>query len=226
MGRPPDLTAPLPDNLTVPSVGAMNVWTAPWSTAMQLQTKYLRLSTAVTLGSRFGDWRVCWRGGWSRHRLFYLIMLVRVEPSAQASPTRAPSGNPSSMRRRPTKQLVTAAFDIVRTVGLALPDVEATTKYDGSPVLRVDGIFMAGLATHPSAEPETLVVRAGLEERERLVEDAPETYYLTDYYRSYPLVLVRLSRIEPEALHDLLSVSWRMTTAKSRKLRPPLGFCG
>ena len=102
------------------------------------------------------------------------------------------------MRRRPTKQLVTAAFDIVRTVGLALPNVEATTKYDGSPVLRVDGIFMAGLATHPSAEPETLVVRAGLEERERLVEDAPETYYLTDYYRSYPLVLVRLSRIEPD----------------------------
>ena len=135
-------------------------------------------------------------------------------------------GDPASMRRRPTKQLVTAAFDIVKTVGLALPDVEATTKYDGSPVLRVNGIFMAGIATHPSAEPETLVVRAGLEERERLVEDAPETYYLTDYYRSYPLVLVRLSRIEPEALHDLLSVSWRMTTAKSRKLRPPLGFCG
>jgi hypothetical protein len=32
----------------------MNVWTAPWSTFMQLETKYLRLCTAVTLGSRFG----------------------------------------------------------------------------------------------------------------------------------------------------------------------------
>jgi hypothetical protein len=126
------------------------------------------------------------------------------------------------MRRRPAKQLVTAAFDIVRTVGLALPDVEATTKYDGSPVLRVDGIFMAGLAMHPSAEPGTLVVRAGLEERERLVEDAPEAYYLTDYYRSYPLVLVRLSRVEPDALHDLLSVSLRLATAKARKRRSPL----
>ena len=129
------------------------------------------------------------------------------------------------MRRRPAKQLVTAAFDIVRTVGLALPDVEATTKYDGSPVLRVDGIFMAGLAMHPSAEPETLVVRAGLEERERLVEDAPEAYYLTDYYRSYPLVLVRLSTVGPDTLHDLLSVSWHMATAKARRRRPPLGFC-
>ena len=129
------------------------------------------------------------------------------------------------MKRTPAKQLVTDAFDIVRMVGLTLPDVEATTKYDGSPVLKVDGIFMAGLATHPSADPETLVVRAGLEERERLVEDAPETDYLTDYYRSYPLVLVRLSRVEPDALHDLLCVSWRMTTAKARKRSPPLAFC-
>ena len=124
------------------------------------------------------------------------------------------------MKRRPAKQpLVAGVFDIVRNVGLALPDVEATTRYDGSPVLKVDGMFMAGLATHPSAEPDTLVVRAGLEERDRLVEDAPETYYLTDYYRSYPLVLVRLSCVEPDALHDLLSVSWRMTTAKARKRR-------
>jgi hypothetical protein len=130
------------------------------------------------------------------------------------------------MKRNPAKQPVTDAFDIVRTVGLTLPHVEATTKYDGSPVLKVDGIFMAGLAMHPSAEPDTLVVRAALEDRERLVEDAPETYYLTDHYRSYPLVLVRLSRIEPGALRDLLSVSWRMTTAKSRRPRPPLGFCG
>jgi hypothetical protein len=148
-------------------------------------------------------------------------------PDAEGSDPRVTRGwRSASMKRRPAKQLVTDAFDIVRTVGLTLPDVEATTKYDGSPVLKVDGIFMAGLATHPSAEPDTLVVRAGLEDRERLVEDAPETYYLTDYYRSYPLVLVRLSRIEPDPLRDLLSVSWRMTTAKSRKLRLPLGFCG
>ena len=129
------------------------------------------------------------------------------------------------MKRKAIKELATSAFDFVRTVGLTLPDVEAATKYDGSPVLKVDGIFMAGLATHPSAEPDTLVVRADLEDREWLMKDAPETYYLTDYYRSYPLVLVRLSRVEPDALHDLLCVSWRMTMAKARRYRPPVGFC-
>src|SRR6266700_3484028 len=84
---------------------------------------------------------------------------------------------PGSMKRRPAKQLLKGAFDIVRTVGLTLPDVEATSKHDGSPVLKVDGMFMAGLATHSSAEPDTLVVRARLGDRERLVEDAPEIYY-------------------------------------------------
>jgi hypothetical protein len=105
-------------------------------------------------------------------------------------------------------------FKIVRTVGLALPGVEAATRYDGSPRLKVGGAFMAGLATHPSAEPDTLVVRADLEHREALLEDAPDTYYLTDYYRPYPLVLARLRRLDRDALRDLLSMSRRLTLSK------------
>jgi len=45
---------------------------------MQLETKFLRLRQPVTIGSRFGHWRVCWLGGWTRYRLFYLVMVVRV----------------------------------------------------------------------------------------------------------------------------------------------------
>ena len=117
-----------------------------------------------------------------------------------------------------TRRIHTPAvsFETVRTVGLTLPDVEATTRYDGAPVLKVRGVFVAGLATHPSAEADTLVVRMGLEEREPLLEDAPETYYVTDYYRSYPVVLVRLSRMDRDALHDLLSASRRLALAKAR----------
>jgi hypothetical protein len=127
------------------------------------------------------------------------------------------------MKRGPRRPAGAEAFDIVRTVGLALPDVEAGTRYDGSPVLKRGGAFMAGLAMHSSAEPGTLVVRADLEARECLIEDAPDTYYLTDYYRPYPLVLVRLSHVDADALHDLLSVSWRLTAAKARGRRRPSG---
>jgi hypothetical protein len=48
------------------------------------------------------------------------------------------------------------------------------TKYDGSPVLTVHGVFVAGMATHASAEPDTLVVGAEFEERAGLMEDAPK----------------------------------------------------
>ena len=124
----------------------------------------------------------------------------------------------AAMKARLEKQAASDLFDIVRTVGLDLPDVEAATKYDGSPMLKVGGSFMAGLATHRSAEPGTLVVRCDLEARASLLEDAPETYYLTEHYQPYPVVLVRLSRIDRDALRDLLSVSRRLTLPKTRRV--------
>ena len=45
---------------------------------MRMETKFLRLRTPVELGSLFGDWSVCWLGGWSRHRLHYLVMVTRI----------------------------------------------------------------------------------------------------------------------------------------------------
>lgn len=111
------------------------------------------------------------------------------------------------------------SFLPVRKVGLTLPDVEATTRYDGAPVLKLRGCFLAGLAMHPSAEPGTLVVRSTFEDRAWLLDDAPETYYLTDAYRRYPLVLARLSALTPDALRDLLASSWRLTAAKARPRR-------
>ena len=109
------------------------------------------------------------------------------------------------------------AFEPVRKIGLTLPGVEATRRYDGSPVLKAGGTFMAGIATDESAEADTLVVRCELDERELLLEDAPETYYVTDYYARYPVVLVRLSEVTEDALRDLLSVSRKMALAKSRR---------
>jgi hypothetical protein len=111
------------------------------------------------------------------------------------------------------------SFARVRAVGLTFPDVEAVIRYDGSPVLKARGCFMAGLATHESAEPDTLVVRIGFDERPYLLEDAPDTYYVTDYYRKYPVVLVRLGAVDADALRDLLSGSWRLTIAKTGKSR-------
>jgi hypothetical protein len=112
--------------------------------------------------------------------------------------------------------LKSSDFRLVRRLALAMPDVEDVSQA-GRKQLKLRGVFLAAIAIHPSAEPNTLVVRSPIEERDLLIEDAPETYYLTDYYRPYPLVLVRLSHVGPDALRGLLSVSWRMSAEKTRK---------
>ncbi len=44
-----------------------------------METYFLRLRTPVELCSRFGEWQVCWLGGWARFRLHFLVMLVKVD---------------------------------------------------------------------------------------------------------------------------------------------------
>ena len=108
-------------------------------------------------------------------------------------------------------------FDEVTEAALLLPEVELSEKYDGSPVLKAGGSFLAGIATDESADADTLVVRMEHEQRQYLLEDAPETYYVTDHYERQPVVLVRLEQLEHDALRDLLSVSWRLAMKKGKR---------
>ena len=62
--------------------------------------------------------------------------------------------------------------------------------------------------------PSKTILEANFEQT--FLEDAPDTYYVTEYYRPHPVVLVRLSHLDRDALRDLLSVSWRMAVEKAR----------
>jgi len=108
------------------------------------------------------------------------------------------------------------SFDTVRNIGLKLSGVEEGTAY-GSPALKVRGNLLACVAIHRSAEPDTLAVRVAFEDRSALIAENPEVYYLTDHYVEYPVVLARMSRIHPEALQDLLAMSWRFVTSKASR---------
>src|SRR5439155_8431197 len=100
------------------------------------------------------------------------------------------------------------SFDAVRRMALALPEVEEGTMH-GFPAFRVRGKLLACAAIHKSAEPDTLAVRIPVDLRADLMESDPDSYYLTDHYANYPVVLVRLSRINVEGLRELLGASWR-----------------
>jgi hypothetical protein len=108
-------------------------------------------------------------------------------------------------------------FDLVREIGLALPDVQEGTMY-GAPALKVRGKLLTCPAIHRSAEPNTLVVRIDFDQRAELIAADPEVYYLTDHYVNYPTVLLRLSRINRDALRDLLHMSWKFANSTQKRI--------
>jgi hypothetical protein len=99
--------------------------------------------------------------------------------------------------------------DVVE-IGTRLPGVEVGTSF-GTPALRVRGKGMCRLRSDPSA----LVLRvADLGEREALLQGQPEAFFSIPHYDGHPYVLVRLERVDPDELAELLEEAWRLRAPK------------
>ena len=119
-------------------------------------------------------------------------------------------------RRRgplPAYNAVEMDFEAVRKIACAFPGVEPGFSY-GQPAFKVGGKMFACIAANRSAEPGSLVVRVGFDRRGELIAEAPDTYYLTDHYVAYTAVLVRLNRIQPDALRGLLAGAMRLVQTR------------
>jgi hypothetical protein len=101
----------------------------------------------------------------------------------------------------------------VRKIGLTFPGVEEGKAF-GAFALKVGGKLMACVPTHRSAEPDSLLIRADDADRDALIAEAPEIYYVKEHYLGYNSVLVRLSAVSPDALRDLLGMSYKFVTRK------------
>ena len=112
-------------------------------------------------------------------------------------------------------------FDTVRTIASGHPGVEESTSY-GTPSLKSGGRLLTCIAINKSAEPNSLGVSIDLDQREALIAEAPDTYYITDHYVNYPVVLVRLSKVNPDVLRDLLHAAWRFVSANKTRKHLPL----
>ena len=117
-------------------------------------------------------------------------------------------------------------FKTVESIGRTLPDVEMAMTW-GKPTLKVGGKMFVCIASHKSAEPNTLVARMDIADRDALIDDDPDTYYLKDHYVDYPCVLVRLSRVRADALRDIVTGAYRYvnamksTSKRSSRRTPP-----
>jgi hypothetical protein len=100
-------------------------------------------------------------------------------------------------------------FDTVRRLALALPGVEEGSSYRTT-AFKVGGKLLARF----HQDGESLAVKVEYAAREVLIGANPKTFYITDHYRCWPWVLVRLSSVDPSELRQLLEDAWRNTASK------------
>ena len=97
----------------------------------------------------------------------------------------------------------------VVALGRRFPGVEEATSY-GTPALRSNRKFLTRLRD----EDASLVLGCPFDERDLLLEAAPEVFHLTPHYRGYPAVLARMEAISPAELARFLERGWRATARK------------
>jgi hypothetical protein len=89
-----------------------------------------------------------------------------------------------------------------------LPEVRESTSY-GAPSLKVKDRNFASVRG-----PHEMVLHCPLEQKDLLMEMAPDIYWQTDHFKSWPGLLVRLEVISDEELRLRLEDAWRFRAPK------------
>jgi hypothetical protein len=71
------------------------------------------------------------------------------------------------------------------------------------------------MAVHRFRRTRFPVVRIDFADPAELLAAAPDIYYVTDHYVEHPSVLVRLSRVTPDILRDLLGMAHKYVSSRS-----------
>ncbi len=109
-------------------------------------------------------------------------------------------------------------FEAVREVARSLWGIEESASR-GVWSLKFRGKLLACPAINKSAEPDSLVVKLGFDQRAELIAADPDVYCVTDHYVKYPSVLVRTSRIHRDALRGLLDMAMKFVSDESNPVR-------
>jgi hypothetical protein len=90
----------------------------------------------------------------------------------------------------------------VRALALAQPEATEHVTY-GRPSFMVRRILFAWLP-----EDDVLVVKVDPDERDLMEESEPDVYVVSDHHRPYPLMAVRLARVDAQRVRELLEDAW------------------
>jgi hypothetical protein len=118
-----------------------------------------------------------------------------------------------------------ANWDDVRRIALSLPETSERGSQD-VPQWRVkDKLFawerplrrpdLEALGDRAPADPPLAARVPDLGAREALIADAGDVYFTTPHFGDYPVILVRLDRIDVPELEELLTEAWLARAPKS-----------
>ena len=105
-----------------------------------------------------------------------------------------------------------ATYETARRIALTFPNVEEGTSY-GTPALKVKGKLFVRLRE----DIDSLILKMPFDQRDEMMSTDPETYYITDHYRDYEWILVKLSKVHPDALPELLRIAYRAALPAKRR---------
>ncbi|MEO7360776.1 MAG: MmcQ/YjbR family DNA-binding protein [Gemmatimonadaceae bacterium] len=100
--------------------------------------------------------------------------------------------------------LASLTFDDVLAMCASLPGIEEGLSY-GTRAIKVKGKLIVRL----KEDNETIVLKMSFVVRGILLHEQPDVFFLTDHYKNWPMVLVRLGTAKKKQLTELLKSAWR-----------------
>ena len=109
-------------------------------------------------------------------------------------------------RKYPPTRPLPRRYRAYLKMALKYPETEASTSY-GTPSVKIAGKILSRLRTEAEG---ALALHCDFVDRQILLQADPEAFFITDHYRNYPMILVRLEKIRAAALSELVGRAWRM----------------
>jgi hypothetical protein len=116
---------------------------------------------------------------------------------------------PRAKRAAPAARKRGLTWDTFCVRALELPGVETGTCF-GTQALYVRKKFLCRL----KEDGESVAIKLDFADRDVLLQAEPQVFYLTDHYRPYPMVLMRLGRVRPAMAMELIRQAWRRAAPK------------
>ena len=105
------------------------------------------------------------------------------------------------------------SLDDAGDIACALPGVVESTSY-GTRSWKVGRKFL--MREKERMDNVVVIVTDSVDEQEFLIERDCDVYFITDHYRGYPAVLVRLAKIDRNTLAAHLERAWRARATKKQ----------